>query len=132
MLAGRGIDAMTIETLTFVTESGMTTIAVTVPDFDGEEARRAWADGAGAGATAMWDALHPEAPPHVTADFGQASRTATLDSAVDEAAEAILRRAANPGEAGGDWPVDIDDARGIARTVLDALGWRTIDPPTQF
>jgi len=29
--------------LTFVTESGMTTIAVTVPGFDGEEVRRAWA-----------------------------------------------------------------------------------------
>ena len=123
---------MSIETLTFLTESGMTTIAIAVPDFDSEEARRAWSDGAGAGATAMWDALHPETPPYVAGEFGRASRTDVRARAVDAAAEAILRHAVSPDGLRADQPTDLDDARRIARIVLDALGWRSIDPPTEF
>ena len=51
---------MAIETMTFLTESGMTTIAVPVPEeFESGELRRAWSEGTGAGATVMWDALQP-------------------------------------------------------------------------
>jgi len=124
---------MAIETLTFLTESGMTTIAVPVPEeFEKGELRRAWSEGTGAGATVMWDALNPEGPPHPPREFGETARTVTLDAAVDTAAQAILWRSRGEDEPGVDWPGDLDDAKRIARAVLQALGWRDTPPPTPF
>ena len=124
---------MATETMTFLTDSGMTTITIPVThEFDTGELRRAWSEGAGAGATAMWDALNPEEAPHLAGEFGDASRTVTLDAVVEAAAEAILDRTRVDDTPGVDWSGDLEDAKRIARAVLDALGWRDTPPPTAF
>jgi len=124
---------MTTETLTFLTDSGMMTIAMPVPEeFDAGDLRRAWFEGTSAGATAMWDALNPEDPPHPPREFGEEPRTAALDAAVETAADAILWRTRGADQPGVDWPRELDAAKSIARVVLESLGWRDVKPPSDF
>ena len=124
---------MDTETLTFLTETGMTTIAIPVPDeLTTGDLRRAWSEGASAGATAMWDALNPEAPPLPPGEFGDRPRTASFDTAVDAAAEAILAQSRGDDGSGVSRPGDVDDARRLARAVLESLGWRSTPPSTAF
>lgn len=124
---------METETLTFLTESGSMRVTIPVPDeFGTGDLRRAWFEGAGSGATAMWDALNQEDPPHPPREFGDERRTSALDAAVETAAEAILSRNRGNDEPGVDELDDLDDAKRIARVVLETLDWRDTHPPAAF